>query len=57
MAHTTIDAILINLQNHGLFHPNDIGYGLYMATSRFRTLVGAATLGDLRAGPQTHFHL
>jgi hypothetical protein len=54
---TTIDDILITLQIRGLFHPSDIGYGLYTATSRFRKLVGAETLGDLGAGPQTHFHL
>jgi len=56
-ARTTIDDILITLQNNGLFHPTDIGYALYTATSRFRQLTGTTTLGDLRAGPQTHFHL
>jgi hypothetical protein len=56
-AQTTIDDILITLQNRGLFHPTDIGYGLYTAASRFRRLVGATTVGDLRSGPQTHFHL
>ena len=48
---------MINLQDHGLFHPTDIGYGLYTATSRFRNLLGATRLEEIRAGPQTHFHL
>jgi hypothetical protein len=32
-AQTMIDDIFINLQNHSLFHPTDIGYGLYTADS------------------------
>jgi hypothetical protein len=56
-AETTVNDILLTLKNHRIFHPSGIGYGLYTATSRFRSLAGTATLGDLGAGPQTHFHL
>ena len=57
IANTMVGDILINLQDHGLFHPTDIGYCLYTATSRFCNLLGATRLEDIRAGPQTHFHL
>jgi hypothetical protein len=57
MAEITINDILLTLENHRIFHPDGIGYGLYTATCRFWSLAGTATLGDLGVGPQTHFHL
>lgn len=55
-AQTMIDDIFINLQNCGLFYPTDISYGLYTTASCFRQLIGTVTMGDLRAGLQTHTH-
>jgi hypothetical protein len=54
-AETMIDEILLKLGHHGLFHPSDIRYGLYTATSQFHKLVRGATLGDLGAGPPNTF--
>jgi hypothetical protein len=54
---TMVTNIFMVLSVWGLLPSTDISYALYTAKSHFQWLGGIKMLGDLKAGPQTHFHL